>query len=116
MPREITAQVSKYQRNRRHSSCFTRGEVFTLTANFKSVLGSATISSANWYVLNTSNLTLTAPAISGGNVSATVTALYSPGSSVKCRANLSDGRKVMQVFCVGVEDSPAFSDTATVSA
>lgn len=115
MARSVTAFASAYQRTRCHVTGFTRGDVFTLGANFTACLNGATVASVVWRVSNTQSIVLGSGAITGGLC--TITATAGTGDCyVKALATLSDGKKISQLFRVCVQSSPWFDGETLVSA
>jgi hypothetical protein len=115
MPRNVEAKVSRFQRTRIHGARFTRGDVFTLSADFNGAFAAGvTLSSIVWRVTNPQAVILGAAAISGR--SATVHATAGIGcSAAKCIATGSDGAVFTQLFHITAQDAPYF-DGETVPA
>jgi len=109
MPRSVTAKVSAYQRSRTWRAEFVRGEVFSLSADFTGVLGSATITASNWKVNETGSVILGTATDTTKVASVGCTAGYGSGGLVKCQATASDGKVYIQVFAVSILTGPTYS-------
>lgn len=115
MPRNTTAQVSRFQRTRIHGARYVRGDVFTLSANFNGAFAAGvTLASIVWRVSNPNAVILDDADIDGRT--ATVAATAGVGcTTAKCTATGSDGAVFNQLFHITVLDAPYF-DGETVPA
>ena len=114
MPRNNTAIASAY--GSRTALCQkSRGDVWTLQANFNALLTGATISSAIWRTTNANSVIFGTASKSGGTVSVVATAGVG-NCNVKCIATLSDARKVTQSWTVLVQSAPWYDGETTPAA
>jgi len=106
-PRIDQARISAYQPSRLHAQKRTRGQQWSLGANFNGCLPEgATIASGVFYVQNPGVVILGNATNNGRDCSIECTAGYGWSTVVKCQVTDTNGKVWNQLYLIRVADQP----------